>query len=47
MILLEEFEKKFAEYYNVSHAFAVTSPFMANMLMYSMLEHKYFGERLR
>jgi len=41
MILLEEFEKKFAEYYNVSHAFAVTSPFMANMLMYSMLEHKY------
>ncbi len=41
MILLEEFEKKFAEYYNISNAFAVTSPFMANMLMYSMLEHKY------
>ena len=40
-IWLEKFEKSFAEYYNVAHAFAVTSPFMANMLMLSMLEHKY------
>ena len=38
---IENFEKQFAEYFNVAHAFLVNSPFMANMLMYSMLEHKY------
>jgi dTDP-4-amino-4,6-dideoxygalactose transaminase len=38
---VENFEKQFAEYFNVAYAFAVNSPFMANMLMFSMLEHKY------
>lgn len=41
MTNVEEFEKQFAEYFNVAHAFVVNSPFMANMLMFSMLEHKY------
>lgn len=36
-----QFEDKFAEYLNIPHAFGVNSPFSANLLMYSMLEHKY------
>lgn len=41
MIRVPEFEKQFAEYYNVRDAVVVNSPYSANLLMMAMLEYKY------